>query len=686
MIEPVLIDCETQSAADLRSIGGRKYASHTSTKLLCCGFRYGERRWSYVPEEIAVTLPRFCDDGVEIHREIPVELRDLCHTHGVCGHNATSFDRYIWDRFIGIPVTWTDTIHMARQAGLPAALDDLGLWLTGRGKDPAKSLLLKVSRLEWDGKSWSNRWTLPGPVTAIVRYCNRDVDLLHTVWHYLRDFPFHDPGAIELDERINSRGIAFDEDLAAKIAEISTRIISDSVAEIHRIAPELKETSLRSIPKMREWLEARGVRLKNLRRETVERFIESPDDYMRDLEDEYAPDGLNPDDTVLKVLRLRNASLRITGAKLDRASSVCEGGRLHDLLVYHAAHTGRFSSRIVQVHNLPRGVGGLDTDALCDNLSYETVTAAAKEHEVSPDDILSSLIRPCFIAKPGHVLAPVDYSSIETRVVAWIAGDEPFLTGFTNDPDFDPYKQMASTLFSVPYDQVEKWQRQAAKPLVLGGVYGLGPKRLGDYAKALGVDLSRTGFTSEQMINKFRDAHPAIAGMYDGEYEGKVKRVGGLWKDLVQSFKNCVLYDVPSVVGKCRFRKHGNSVLLTLPSGRPLCYRKAGLEETEAPWGGTTISPFYVGGRGKCWLTGGTMTENIVQAIARDVLVYHMQIIDRKYPVVLHVHDEPVMEIPEIGASSALSECIHIMKSPPAWAGGLPLGAEGHFARRYTKG
>lgn len=685
---PLFLDFETQSPVDLKKQGGRVYAKHSATRVLCLCAQLGDVSYAYVPRSTCWKMPDFADDGTRIERSLDSIKEAAKRATHLVAHNANTFDRYLWDRFVGIDKPWIDTIDLVRQAGLPASLDDLGVWFTGKGKDPGKETLKKLMKLEWDGKKWVNKYTLPGAVATVVRYCLHDVrGLLQTIYNAVKDFPFESEQVPQWAYTMNQRGVGFDEDLASKIATISTMVIKDSMDEIERIAPEWKGKNLKSHVVVRKWMEDRGVRLKNLRKENVERFIDDPDGYMReslDDDDEYAPEGIDCDDVVLRVLRLRQSCLRITGAKLERASSICEHGRLHDLSVYGGAHTLRFSSRLFQVQNMPRGVEGLDIKSLTDDLTYEKVREEAGRLGCSPDDVLSSLIRPTLIPTKGHHFFISDYASIESRVVAWIAGQGDWLQLFRNDGD--PYKLMASQVFGVPYDEVTKEQRKIAKPLVLGGVYGLGKKQLGVYSKAFGVNLEKVGLDPEFLINQFRSSCPKIAGEYGGEIDGEPYRTGGLWKDFKEAFKNVVLYDAPRTVGKCRFSRYDSGVMVRLPSGRCLMYRKAAVEQVEAPWGGVTDVLYYTGGRGRQRLHGGIMTENIVQAIARDIMVDGaLRIEDRGLPVVFTTHDEIIGETPISRCSESLEIVTKIMSTPPEWAEDLPLAAEGFTSPRYAK-
>lgn len=824
MTTPVYIDFESQSALNLREVGGRVYAKHDSTKIICLCAKVDAISYAWVPTETCGSLPRFTNTGVEVQRGIhcpaPITYA-LSNGRPVCAHNWSHFDRFLWDRFIGIPVRWVDTQQLARAAGLPGALDKLGTIFRGQGKDrPGAAMLKKMYTLTWDDKknAWVNKWTLPGGVMKVVEYCLDDVEAMERVYDVLHTHPFYDPDIVEKDREINDRGIGFDEGLAAKIAAVSAQIVCDAGRDIEEITGgEVKAKDLKRRDFILKWLEGNGVKLKNMRRETIDTFLEDPGSFVRTDDGDDEALGINP--VVTKVLSLRNAAMRITGAKLERASAVCIGGRIYDLFNYCGAFPGRWTSRVVQVHNLPRGVEGLDVPLLCDDMSYGSVRKEAERlgeiqsHPVSADDVLSSMIRPCFRAKDDYAFAIGDFSQVEARCLAWLAGDTEYLNLFRRNEPL--YEGTAAQMFGVSVTEVTKTQRQAGKVAVLaciaqgskvltrrgyvpieelaasaevwdgyqwvkhGGVvprgvktcikrcgvwmtpdhkilttpydpniytevwveakdltdqspvpvlhhgeedlypttrwdnsdetievetydimncgprnrflvkeivvhncgFGCGKDRLGDFASNLGIDLEAMGLTAETIVEAWRTAHPKITGEIDGEYEGRPIRRGGLWKDLEEGFKTAC-EGGSTRVGKVRFQKHGQSVLLVLPSGRSLCYRKARVEERMDKFGRSRPTCLYESPKGLVKTWGGTLAQNLTEAVCRDILACTM----RKYDdVVLHVHDELVREVPMSTVTECLYDLILSMSTPPQWAEDFPMSADGHTAPRYTK-
>jgi DNA polymerase len=272
-----------------------------------------------------------------------------------------------------------------------------------------------------------------------------------------------------------------------------------------------------------------------------------------------------------------------------------------------------------------------------------------------------------------------DFGAIENRVLGWLCDEQTVLDVFRNK--LDPYKDMASVIFGIPYEQVTKNQRQAGKVGVLGCGYGMGHEKLTDFAAAIGVDLTKSGVTPEQVIEAYRSRFPKIAGYPDGEYEGRTIRRGGIWRDYETAFR-AAIDGQTSVVGKCRFFPQGNNVLIQLPSGRCLCYRQCRVEERMTRFGPRMV-PLYQSARGEVQTYGGKLTENIDQAVSRDLLVEAM--VPFWDEVVLHVHDEIVLEVPKSQRDAKLEKLVRTMTIAPSWAEGLPLAADGHSAPRYTK-
>lgn len=685
---PAFIDIETQSAADLPAVGGAAYAADASTRVLSLVVHCNGVTHIWVPAAPLPAAPTLWPAGwpeepraLYRGRELPDAIRRLAADPAVAfvAHNADAFDALIWrDVVKGPPVRWVDTIHDARAAGYPPALDDLALATLGRGKDTDGAAYMKsVTRLDADGRTPHEQ---PGIVAAVARYNVADVLLLRDVYPHIAGAA--EPDIVAVDRAVNARGVRFDESLAARICAVSADMVADATAEIERrTAGELTAADIRSVPKMRRWLESRGVRLANLRRETVDQFLADPDAAVGDTDDAAPPWEVSAD--VLEVLRLRQSALRITGAKLSRAIASSAGReRLYGLHVYYGAHTGRWASRGVQTHNLPRGAKGVDVPALTapGGLTLESVRAEAQRINASADDVLSTLIRPCFIPSAGARFTVVDFASIECRGLAWAADEVGLLRAFRDDGD--PYLLTASRIFGRPCTRADVAERQIGKVVTLGCGYGMSAPRLADYCALAGVDLSAAGVTAADCVEGYRDAYAAIAGQRAGGRDGRVFRRGGLWHRYEAALTTAVAGGVARD-GRCEFRREGRAVTVRLPSGRRLFYRLARVEDRVPVYstdGRARPTLIYESPRGERTLYGGKIAENVIQAICRDLLAAALARLEAAgVTVVMHIHDEIVAE------SADPRRVADIVAAAPAWAAGLPVAVEGYACPRYVK-
>jgi DNA polymerase len=648
-----------------------------------------------VPPKIeTVTVPRvYGDPGpvrVYVQPELPEPiLTAVAQDRVFVAHNCIGFDAHVWAvKLQPVPRRWYDTAYAARAAGFPGKLDEIGKRLMGVGKDEGRRILHKV--MVNNGKP-----PPAGYIPPILRYNLCDVLLLQRLFDATAGQDSEDD-LLEIHEAINDRGMEFDSTLARQIYDLSREAIQRSVEEIaHLTHGRLHADNIRSIPQMTHWLQEQGIRLPNLRRETIARFIDHPEDFGADGDD--GP-GVAISRIVLEVLRLRQAALRITGPKLERALAAVDADhRLRDLLVYHGSHTGRWTSHRVQVHNLTRGLAKLDVEGLLARpLTYpaleDAVTAIRTDHPTATvDDVLSTLIRPTLRAAPGKRLLIADYASVECRGVAWVAGEERLLNVFWSDGDV--YLDMAATIFGRRISKADKLERNVGKVTVLGAGYSLSAAKFALYAANQGIDLAAAGVTAEQCIELFRSAYPHIAGFPAGAIDGKVMRRDGLWQHYHEAAFKAVAEKTTISAHRCWFGWDDGCLVIQLPGGRELVYRQARIENRVPAYCALLGLParpkatvVYNGPKGENTLYGGKITENVVQALCRDLLADALVRLEAAgLPVVLHVHDEAVCEVAADQAETRLHEMTRIMSAPPEWADGLPVKVEAFACERYVK-
>lgn len=300
----------------------------------------------------------------------------------------------------------------------------------------------------------------------------------------------------------------------------------------------------------------------------------------------------------------------------------------------------------------------------------------AAEASGTVEDLIATLVRACIRASEGRLLAVVDYASVEARVLLWVAGDRG-LELYRRDAD--PYRAMAARLFNVGTEVVTKSQRQLGKALVLGCGFGMGPEKFHKHAESYGINWADLEITPLQAVETWRDEHAAVAGQRNGRTrDGRVLRRGGLWRQLEDAAIRALGTGSPTSAGRCTWTRNKSDLVCVLPSGRRMVYHAARIEERNGR------AALKVQQHGELvWSWGGKFTENIVQAIARDLLADALVRLERAgHEVVLHIHDEIVCEVDRETDLRAIAE---LVKTPPDWADGLPLAVEGYVARRYRK-
>lgn len=670
---PVLIDLETRSACDLAQEGGRRYAEHSSTEILSAVALIDGRLVVWTPPLDQPLNPGDLaqNHGLSIETfagpAVPQPLLEAIQVgRPFCAHNALGFERPVWAAKIGqSPATWLDTLPLARAASLPGKLDEIGERLFSAGKDKdGQALMKRLCSPQPDGHFVPfNRSNALG----LVRYNITDVLLLAQLYMLVKDAG--EPEIIRLDQRINERGVAFDSGLANSLVQLSHRHVQAAGLEVEKLTNgELQASDLQRTAFLLRWLNDRGAGLSDLTKNSVDRVLERP--------------TLDP--VVTGVLRARRVVTSKAESKLDAGINlVDDDNRLRHQLVYHKAHTGRWSGRGVQPHNLPRPHKDIkDIDALIAAADDYAKFRLALPATVTFEDGINALVRSCFRAEPGKMLIIADYASIEARGVAWCAGETKLLDSFSRGEDV--YCQLASQIFGRPITRKEERERAIGKEAVLGCGYNMGQTTFATQVAARGIDLAEARTSAESVVEGYRDAYPTIAGVRIGEQPW---RTGGLWKDVEAAARKAVEHGTSSHAGRCLFLRDGTSLVIKLPSSRKLTYRNARLEEVNER--GSSKRILFDGPekhKANTTTYGGKLVENTVQAICRDLLANAIVQCEREgWPVVLHVHDEIVLEVPADQADEALKRLVVIMSTPPEWAQGFPIQVEGYVADLYRK-
>jgi len=633
----VSCDFETRSAVDLRKTGVYKYASDPSTDIWCMAYK---APWS---DDVQVWLP---GDEVDAH------LEDWIMAGGLLSAWNANFERTIWNEIMVSryqwPRTsikqWRCTMAQASAMGLPRALGQAASVLgVEEQKDKAgAALMLRMARprkVNADGSyTW---WNTKDKLDTLVAYCRQDVRTELSVAETLNAMPDSERRLYQLDQRINDRGVKVDLDLIERVSKLANDASEQIDAEIKRLTNGQVKAATNAMD-LTAWLRGYGLKVNSVDKQTVTRML--------------GMEGLHP--IIKQVLRLRQDGAKSSTAKYEAMVNAANADdRMRGLLMYHGAATGRWSGRLVQPQNFPR--------PLKKNDELETIIAKLKaDEDVSEHGagtiIASDLLRSTLIAEDGHRLMFADYSAIEARVLAWVAGQTDLVETFRNGGDV--YKEMASAIYNINVENVTDGQRQVGKMAILGCGYGMGGKRFAEQCATMGINVDED--EAKRIVSVYRE---------------KNNRIAQYWRDSENEF-------VEMVKGAGRV----GTVPLPLPSGRSLTYHNPRIIQRETPWGAMrdTAQVDTLNSVTRQWVSqiiwGGLLTENVVQATARDLMATAMMALELKgYNVILSVHDEIISEVPDDFGS--LEEMIDIMTHVPAWADGCPINAEGKIGKRYRK-
>lgn len=650
---PVLMDLETRSSIDLWKHGPWRYLE--DAEILSGAWLQGNTLTLQTARPINLDAVRPKVAAELGYPDLEIVVGDP-PPGPWWAHNGWGFDTIMWHGLGNRPEVFLDTMPLARGAGLPGGLDAIGHSVFNRGKDARGAALMKrlckplKATGEYPPLNRSN-------MTALARYMIVDVLIMarsmKLFFYWLERCRNEWPNLLA-DYRINRRGVRLDTSLAQEAVDYEAGIREDSGETVARIVGLESATDgrsfLRSLKKLGAWLETRGLELPDCTKDTLLDVLES---------------GEELDEDVETVIRARLGESTTTTAKLEAAlRRVCPDGRLRNELRFHGAHTGRWTGAGTQLHNLVKG----DQDP-------DESVVALRERRATPKE-LRSLVRMCFGA--GKI---ADLSGIEARGSRWLAAD-PKLELF-RDPKWCIYRNAAGAIFGIDPDDVEKWQRTVGKVAELAGQYQGGPGAVARFAAIYRLDVDALGLDAQQIVDRWRDDNPLIAGVRTGEeWNGHILRSGGLWKDYEAAFEAATRGYTTSV-GPVTFGRDSGDNIVELPSGRIMVYRRARVELRPAfgrlkptlvfdgeKWGQVLAKETY----------GGSLLENLNQALCRDIFAYGLLLMERAgLEPVFHVHDEIVWQ------SDELRRGLELMTQVPPWCPGFPLGAAGFESDEYRK-
>ena len=638
----ISIDIEAYSDVDLSKCGVYKYSSSPNFEILLFGY-------SVDGGEVEV-VDVAC--GEKIPADIMAALSDESVTKWA--FNAM-FERVCLSNYLGEwmePESWKCSMVWSATLGLPLSLENVGAVLglekqkLSEGKDLIRYFCVPCKPTKANGGRTRN---LPGhdreKWERFKAYNLRDVEAEMQIQQRLAKFPVPEFVWEEYrqDQEINDRGIGVDMEMVKNAIAMDGR----SKAELSAAMKELTELeNPNSVQQMKQWLLENGVETDSLDKKAVAAMLED------------APEPLKT------VLTLRQQLAKSSVKKYQAMeNAVCADSRAHGMFQFYGANrTGRYSGKIIQLQNLPQNhipdlaqarglVEAGDFDALA--MLYEDIP-----------DTLSQLIRTAFVPQGGRKFIVADFSAIEARVLAWLAGEKWVLDVFGKGGDI--YCETASRMFHC---RVEKHGenaelRQKGKQAVLSCGYGGSVGAL----KAMGaLEAGMTEDELQPLVDSWREANPNIVQ---------------LWWDVDRAAKECIKKRMPTETHGIRFDYQSGMMFTTLPSGRRLAYVKPRIGENR--FGGESVTYMGVGGTKK-WERlesyGAKFVENLVQGIARDILCHAMQTL-KNCAIVGHIHDEIIIEADRRMSVEAV--CEQMGRTPP-WAKGLLFRADGYECSFYQK-
>jgi len=651
------IDIETFSSVDIKKSGLYKYVQSPDFEILLFAYSFDGGEVQIVDLARGEGLP-------------PAVQRALSYPNIVKHAYNAAFEWYCLSKFYHTPIEqWRCTmlhgLYCGYTIGLGATATALGLpedkKKMGVGMSLIRTFCCPVKPTNVNGQRTRlypihepEKWEL------FKKYCIQDVITEMEVENRLSNFPVpeQEQKLWVLDQLINADGVMVDAKLvegALSCSEISTQELMKEAILISGLE------NPKSVQQLKKWLEAEtGEEVESLNKENVKGMIKASDD-----------------SSVIRMLEIRQELAKTSVKKyLAMNNAVCFDGRVRGLLQFYGANrTGRWAGRLVQIHNLPKNylqtlshardcVKGKKLDAL--KIVYGNIP-----------DTLSQLIRTTFIPREGHTFVVADFSAIEARVIAWLAGEQWRLDVFATHGKI--YEASASQMFGVPVEKIVKGNpeyslRQKGKVAELALGYQ------GSSGALIKMGALGMGLTEDEL--------PEIVG----RWRNTNKRIVDLW----HSIENAVIEVVETgravgirgliIARESCYEKGQDFLTITLPSGRKLFYAKPTLQQNK--FGRNAMHYYGINQETKKWgvdsTYGGKLTENIVQAIARDCLAESLVRLNTAgYRIVFHVHDEVIIEVPKDKAN--VNEVCEIMGIPISWAPGLKLKAEGFVTDYYMK-
>ena len=660
------IDFETRSAAPLKDCGAAAYAQDPTTEVICLALKWHGQLpviW-YSPPFRELGLDSILDEQVKamVGAAEIIEAHNASFEFNIWKYTMPKYGFSMFDvgklrcsaaraAMYGLPRTLEGA---CQAAGVDQQKDMEGSRLMLSLCKPRKALKAEMlSDPDWATKLY---WRgTPEDFARLGKYCMQDVTAEEALSDSIPELPASEQRLWGLDLEINDRGILVDVPSVKAILDCVDEHSAGMKAEFRRMtglnSPTQREATLRH-------LVALGVQMEGLTAKDVEEALATTDNA-----------------AAKRILEIRKSLSKSSTAKYQ-AFLKAKGpdDRIRGCFMYHGAGTGRWAGRLIQPQNFPRG--SFHDVEPCIRYFREHDLEAVRLFYDDPMAAAATCLRSMIIPAEGHDLICADYSSIEGRVLAWLAGEESALDVYRQGRD--PYRVAASAIYHCEYDSIAKSdpRRQIGKVAELALGYQGAKGAFNAMAAGYGVVLPDAEV--EQIVQAWRDNRPLTV-----RYWHELERA---CISAIREPGKCFVYrNVKFMV-----RSNGRILAIRLPSGRCLWYVNPRMEEKTMTWGEMKDVIAFDGVNsdtrkwGRQYLYGGLLAENITQATARDLLANGMfNVTAAYYPVVMHVHDELIAEVPE--GFGTVEEFESLMCRNPEWCPDLPLKAEGWRGKRYRK-
>ncbi len=665
------IDFETRSDINIKKAGSYKYMESPYFEPLCMAYAIGNGPVDiWVPDH---EFPaRLLSDNTPAVYNVEFEMNVL--NHKWFRWNECFED----DRPDFVPNDFIDVQAVARLFGFPAKLEELAKVLNvAHQKDAKGTRLINALCVTKPGVRPPTPATNTAEFNDLYEYCKQDVRTTRACHKALikDDLSSFEKEVYAHMLKQNNTGFPIDIESVIEIIDALEEYKNKANSKLYQLTHG-RVTKGTQVQRITNYIRGQGFAIPNLAAPTITEIM----------------DNKMYDSKTREILRCRQALSHSSTAKFNRMMEmICKDGRIRGNLKYYGGHTGRFAGVGVQLHNLPRAqheypdmvIEDFKTKGI-DYLmeTYGNVGAAA-----------SKLVRPMIKAEDGQVLYVADYVSVENVLLHWTANDMRTTEDFANK--IDQYKRYASRRFNVPYEDVNKEQRTYAKPCVLGLGYGGGGAALQRVAGNYGIVLSDGAAERDKKF--YRDTYPEIPSLW---YT--------IQNYLIKATLEKTLLELNTGTTNLKFIGRDEYSFILLPSDRFLAYPLPRIQR-DAQYDNQCFTYMGIDGTTKQWrrlgdqhrrlkdgtfapdmpVHGGRLVENIIQALARDLLVYGMLKAEQEgYNMIGSVHDEGIADEPELPAVETLDrfeEYCDALCTLPEWARGLPLRADGYVGKRYRK-